>query len=650
MLCLPPCGFSVTPEKIPVADIITATETAIKQSKLDHSKAENLRHKINTTLCNAKLPSQNITKEERSALGDLTKDENIVLVHPADKGKCVVVLNKSDYNIKCQQLLKDKKTYKPIGYNPTSGYRKQVTDFVNKVNQEGGIDNSLKFKLTPPTEPSIPAFYRLPKVHKPEPIPVRPIISSIGSVTYNLAKHAAKLIGLLVGNSPHHLKNTQEFVGKIQNLKLVDDEIITSYDVTALFTCIPPVRPDDAIQVVRECLEKDGTLSERTDLSVDQIVELVTICLKTTYFSYNNKFFLQQHGCAMGSAVSPIVVNLYMERFEQEVLRNNPGTSPRLWLRYVDDTFIIIINKRESDNFFKYINEVDPNIRFTQEECVDDKLAFLDCHVHLNPDGSLNSTVYRKPTHTDHYLQFDSHHPLIHKLGVIRTLHYRDNTVISNPQDIAEEKDHIHQSLGNCGYPDWAFTKANKSKQPSQSPQSNKDDNTSVQARQVTIPYIAGVSERLKNSYKSFGISTAFKPINTLRGKVVHVKDKPPKDKLCNLVYGLTCVAPDCGESYVGETKQSLKARLNQHRRPSTNEAQNSAVYNHCKASNHSFKPEEVVILDKEDRWFVREAIWERVEQPALNKKGGLRFQLSHAWDEAIRRLPRRLSRDQSEA
>ena len=239
------------------------------------------------------------------------------------------------------------------------------------------------------------------------------------------------------------------------------------------------------------------------------------------------------------------------------------------------------------------------------------------------------------------------------KLGVIRTLHYRANTVISNPQDIAEEKDHIHQSLGNCGYPDWAFTKANKSKQPSQSPQSNTDDNTSVRARQVTIPYIAGVSERLKNSYKSFGISTAFKPINTLRGKLVQVKDKPPKEKLCNLVYGLTCVAPDCGESCVGETKQSLKARLNQHRRPSTNEAQNSAVYNHCKASNHSFKPEEVVILDKEDRWFergVREAIWERVEQPALNKRGGLRFQLSHAWDEAIRRLPRRLSRDQSEA
>ena len=64
----------------------------------------------------------------------------------------------------------------------------------------------------------------------------------------------------------------------------------------------------------------------------------------------------------------------------------------------------------------------------------------------------------------------------------------------------------------------------------------NKDDNTSVQACQVTIPYITGVSEWLKNSYKSFGISTAFLIINTLWGKLVHVKDKPPK-KNCAILY-----------------------------------------------------------------------------------------------------------------
>ncbi|XP_072014754.1 uncharacterized protein [Amphiura filiformis] len=385
-------------------------------------------------------------------------------------------------------------------------------------------------------------------MHKPDPIPVRPIISSIGSVTYNLAKNAAKTIGPLVGKSPHHLINTQDFVKKIRDTSVDDNEIITSYDVSALFTSIPP---DDAIKVVKDFLSEDTTLSERTDLTVEQIVELVTICLKTTYFSYDNKYFIQQYGCAMGSAVSPIVVNLYMEKFEQHVLSSYPGKPPKLWLRFVDDTFIII-DKSESESFFNFINQVDPNIKFTQEECVDNKLAFLDCLVHLNSDGTLNSTVYRKPTHTDHYLQFDSHHPLIHKLGVIRTLQYRADTVISNSEDIPEEKDHLQKALGNCGYPGWAFTKANKTKDSTKptTGEVNHDNRT-----QVTIPYIAGLSERLKNSFKSFGITTCFKPTNILRGKLVHVKDKTPRDKQCNLVYGITRAAPDCGDSYVGETK-----------------------------------------------------------------------------------------------
>ena len=83
--------------------------------------------------------------------------------------------------------------------------------------------------------------------------------------------------------------------------------------LSALFACTPP---DVAIKVVKECLEKDTTLSERTNLSVSQIVELVDICLKTKYFSYQEKFYKHQHGCVMGSPVSPVVVSLCIETFE----------------------------------------------------------------------------------------------------------------------------------------------------------------------------------------------------------------------------------------------------------------------------------------------------------------------------------------------
>ena len=101
----------------------------------------------------------------------------------------------------------------------------------------------------------------------------------------------------------------------------------------------------------------------------------------------------------------------------------------------------------------------------------------------------------------------------------------------------------------------------------------------------------------------------------------------------------------------MGETKQALKSRLNQHRRPSSNKAQNSAVYLHTKETGHSFDITDATILDKEEQWHrrgIKEAIWERVEEPSLNKKGGLRYNLPHAWDRAIKLIPSRLSHDQT--
>ena len=259
--------------------------------------------------------------------------------------------------------------------------------------------------------------------------------------------------------------------------------------------------------------------------------------------------------------------------------------------------------------------------------------------------GTLSITVYRKPTHTEQYPQFDSHHPLIHKLGVIRTLQYRADTIISGNDRIPEEKDHVKGSLKNCGYPDWAFSKANKKKPANAAPNTGGGQSKT----RVTLPYIAGISERVKNHLKTFGITTSFKPTNLLRGKVVHVKDKPPKEKQSNLVYGLKCKDSNCSAAYVGETKQAPKTRVSQHRRPSSNEAQNSAVYLHLNETGHKVDTDDAIILDREEQWHrrgVKEAIWERVEQPSLNKKGGLRFNLSHTWDRAIKNIPSRMSRD----
>ena len=128
-------------------------------------------------------------------------------------------------------------------------------------------------------------------------------------------------------------------------------------------------------------------------------------------------------------------------------------------------------------------------------------------------------------------------------------------------------------------------------------------DNGRPEKALAKIPNVAGVVKRIKSALKShfYNNLTTFKPIGTLRSKLVKVKDKMPREKLSNLVYGIPCGSQRCAATNVGETKQSLRARLDQHRHKGSNEAQISAVCLHCKETCHSFKNTDVVILDREE-------------------------------------------------
>ena len=122
----------------------------------------------------------------------------------------------------------------------------------------------------------------------------------------------------------------------------------------------------------------------------------------------------------MGSPVSPTVANLYMKYLEQKALSSAPH--PRLWQMYVDDTFVIQKEIHKQD-FLQHINSVDPAIQFTVENNKEDGvIPFLDTIVKPEAGGNLSITMYRKPTHTDQYLQWDSHHHLSAKFSVIHTL------------------------------------------------------------------------------------------------------------------------------------------------------------------------------------------------------------------------------------
>ena len=157
-----------------------------------------------------------------------------------------------------------------------------------------------------------PKLYGLPKIHKPD-TRLRPIVSSCGSLTYGVAKELAKFLKPWVGKSPHHITSTQDFVEQAKQIKLEPGECLSSYDVSDLLTSVPI---DPALNIYKDLLDKDTTLKERTVMEVSDIILLLEFCLKNTYFSFQDQFYEQVEGAAMGSPVSPIVANLYIEYLE----------------------------------------------------------------------------------------------------------------------------------------------------------------------------------------------------------------------------------------------------------------------------------------------------------------------------------------------
>ena len=163
-------------------------------------------------------------------------------------------------------------------------------------------------------------------------------MASIGSPSYSLSKYIASMISPLAGKTDSFIKDSAHFVDLVKDIKLSEDEVMISFDVKSLFTNVPIT---EAVEVIHDMLKSDETLEERTVLSPDRIAELLDLCLRSTYFSYNDTFYEQKEGAAMGSPVSAVVANLYMEYFEQIAIESS-CVKPGIWSRYVDDTFCIL--------------------------------------------------------------------------------------------------------------------------------------------------------------------------------------------------------------------------------------------------------------------------------------------------------------------
>ena len=196
--------------------------------------------------------------------------------------------------------------------------------------------------------------------------PLRPIVDYTGSIGYNISRALADLLAPLVGKTKYHVQNSKQLAGEMKTVKLEEDDMFVSHDVVSLFTNTPIPQ---SIEIISNNLKKDKTLKKRTLLTPEDIVELLEFVLTTTYFMFRGQVYQQKFGTAMGSPVSPIVANLFMEDLEQRAMASASGElRPTLWKHYVDDT-LEVIKRGKVDEWSAHLNNMDPtgSIKFTHE-------------------------------------------------------------------------------------------------------------------------------------------------------------------------------------------------------------------------------------------------------------------------------------------
>ncbi|XP_068691539.1 uncharacterized protein [Montipora foliosa] len=590
--------FAPTPRNIPVKDIVSEVEAAI--SRLPDDSKDAIRTTTASLLHRARIPPhKNITKAEQKALKDLKNDPERVITK-ADKGNCFVVLDRSDYDTKMEALLSDPDTYQQVYKSPSTKIERELNSKLLALKRENKIDEATYRKLHS-TDGSLPAIRGSIKHHKPG-CPLRPIVSCIGSALYNTSKFLSDILSPIQNLNGYSVLNSSQFAKQVANIEILDDEVMVSFDVVSLFTAIPV---NKACDYIRNKLNCDNTLQTRTNLSTDDIISLLDFTLSNNYFVYNNRTYKQIHGCAMGSPVSPIVANLCMEVIEESAI-SSATVPPRIWKRYVDDSFVVI-KKAAVHSFHDTLNAVDPKITFTIEEENNGQIAFLDTLV-SRKNGVAVIDVYRKPTHTDRYLDFSSHHERKHISSTASTLLFRASNLPSTNEGKSRETNYVTDALKANGYPSSviSYISKNRKKPPSPTVPSPEElvamffswvDPQNTPHGFACLPYISGLTEPLMRLLRKHEIRVVTKPLKTLQQEFPSPKTRQPLDQQCNVVYKIPC--SDCPWSYIGETGRCFLTRKKEHQRNLKNFAKGSNIASHAWKNDHSIDFNNACVIDK---------------------------------------------------
>jgi len=336
----------------------------------------------------------------------------------------------------------------------------------------------------------------------------------------------------------------------------------------------------------------------------------------------------------MGSPLGPIFANIFLSYHESTWLDIcSDNYKPVFYRRYVDDTFSLFKNAECAENFAAYLNTRHSNMRFTIENENGESLPFIGINIMKNC-GRFDTSVYRKPTFSCLYTNFDSFLPNRYKLSLVNTLMHRAYEICSNFNLMHEEFSKIKNILLKNGFTSKLFDATLKSFLNKKYVAQTKPTHVEKRKIAVILPFYGSMSIFMRNYMRRF-LSKIYPQINfsfvflTVEkiGSHFRVKDRFPIALTSNVVYQYNCHC--CDAIYIGKTSRlfgirhaehtGISIRTNKPVRPDSN----SAIHHHSNRTGHVVNSDHFKIIDRaENAYFtqIKEAPQIAHNKPSLNQ------------------------------
>lgn len=546
---------------------------------------EHAKHLITESIreCQAKeinkgrLDSRN--SQVLSKLKNKIKDEHLI-VTKADKGNSTVIMSKKDYVDKTLDFL-NLNNMRPLNKDPTNKFQNRIKSALKDLRYT--FKESEKFKLIN-MNPSAPTLKSLPKIHK-ENVPIRPIINCRSAPSYKLAKFLQQYLKMnYVFSNNRNILSSVSFAKRLHSLQLLHTHRMMSLDVKDMFSNVPVAR---TIEIIERNLYNNSNISTQ---ETNEIVILLRLVTSQSYFIFNGTVYSQEEGLPMGSPLSGMLANIFLDDLETAFLDEfNKENSIFEWSRYVDDIFLIFdYAKVTAQQILEGVNEQHRNIKFTMEKEHNNKLNHLD--LTLNRVGiKIHIDIFRKPTTTDHTIHENSNHPHTHKLAAYRFMVNRMLTLPLSRVSVNKETSTIKRIARQNGFNDDMIDRMIrryklKLKKARYNVQDKKQD-----LFYTSFTYVNEDTYKLTNMLKrKYGITPAYATRNTIKNFIHNSNIENFNEFDRSGVYKLTCQQSNCGAEYVGQTGRAFKVRYNEHVKGKIRNRP-TAFSDHICDNNHGF-------------------------------------------------------------